>query len=346
MIEKSVFILGAGFSYAAGVPTQATLLLEVLEHDNTFDPIFERNKEDIKNFIEDIFPNSKTVDIEDVFTILDRGVNEKERFLTYEWQRLYKLRNQLIHLVLFIIDESLSKVDFEQENAYNKFIEYLIELRESGDKDLAIISTNWDNLLEKYISTFATPESKIKTDYCIYTYKLDDDEHKPDITLKARNYNNIKILKLHGSINWLYCSNCKRMYIDDLSIGISNKECQHCEPVIIEDDERLYIEPIIITPTLLKEYHNLYIQGIWQNAFIELQEATKVYFIGYSLPKINFELKYLLKKAIKDLDITVVLAPNDKDNETHKNYLRLFGETNVTYCFDGFETWITQFITN
>ena len=342
MIEKSVFILGAGFSCGAGVPTQANLLSAILEHDNTFDPEFETAKINIFNFIDNIFPATNNVDIEDIFTILDRGVNEKERFLTYTWQNLYLLRNNLIHLVLFIIDESLKKVDFQKGNDYLAFIQYLISLRESEEKDLAIISTNWDNLLEKYIENFATAESKIKTDYCIYTYKLNDKNHIPDITLKAKGFNNIKILKLHGSINWLYCSNCKRMYIDDLSIGIHDNKCQYCEP-ISEGKDKLNIEPMIITPTLLKEYHNLYIQGIWQNAFIELQEATKIYFIGYSLPKIDFELKYLLKKAIKDLDITVVLAPNDEYGESHNNYLRLFGKRNVTYCFDGFESWIRDY---
>ncbi len=339
MIEKSVFILGAGFSYSAGVPTQASLLSTIVKHKNTFEPKYETAKIKIIDFITSIFPSIEYIDIEEVFTILDRGVNEKERFITFSWQELYDLRNSLVYLVLYVIDEALQNVNCKVINEYTKFIQYLINLRKSDNSDLTIISTNWDNLLEKYIENFIVNETNIKTDYCIYTYKLNDKTHIPDITLKAKGFNNIKILKLHGSINWLYCSNCKRMYIDDLSIGIEKKECEYC----IDDNVNksgLNIEPMIITPTLLKEYHNLYIQGIWQNAFIELQEATKVVFIGYSLPKIDFELKYLLKKSIQKLDITVVLASGDEDGEAHKNYQRLFGNENVTYYFDGFEEWV------
>ncbi len=339
MREKSVFILGAGFSYSAGVPTQVSLLSKIINHKNTFEPAFESKKTKVIDFIKNIFPTTNDVDIEEVFTILDRGVNEKERFITYSWQVLYDIRNSLVYLVLYVIDEVLKDINFKDNNEYRKFVQYLIKLRKSDNNNLAIISTNWDNLLEKYIEDFMLSEPKIKTDYCIYTYKLNDNTHIPDIICKAKGFDNIKILKLHGSINWLYCSNCKRMYIDDLSIGIENKQCEYCTTDNLKESG-LNIEPMIITPTLLKEYHNLYIQGIWQNAFIELQEATKVYFIGYSLPKIDFELKYLLKKSIQKLDIIVILASSDENKEAHKNYQRLFGNENITYYFDGFEKWI------
>ncbi len=338
-IEKKIFILGAGFSYSAGVPTQVSLLSKIINHDNTFDPSFETKKIQVLDFIADIFPDIMNVDIEDVFTILDRGVNEKERFLTYSWQNLYELRSNLIYIILFIIDEALREVDYTQINAYSKFVKHLVKFRKSNHHDLTIVSTNWDNLLEKYLNNFIQNDSDVKTDYCIYTYRINDLNHIPDITLNAKGYQNIKILKLHGSINWLYCSQCKRIYIDDSSISLTEKQCEYC--ISSETDgSHLSIEPMIITPTLLKEYHNLYIQGIWQNAFIELQEAKKIYFIGYSLPKIDFELKYLLKKSIRNLEINVILAPSDEDNEAHKNYQRLFGDENVTYHFNGFESWV------
>lgn len=342
MKQKYVFILGAGFSYDAGVPTQASLLSKIIKHENTFEPKFETNKINIIDFIKNIFPNIEDIDVEEVFTILDRAVNEKEKFRTYTWQKLDKLRARLVYLILFVIDESLKKVDYKTDDAYKTFTKYLIKLRKTAYSDLTIVSTNWDNLLEKYIEAYMFDKPNIKTDYCIYTYKLNDKTHIPDILRKSKGFDNIKILKLHGSINWLYCSNCKRIYIDDLSIAIQQKKCEYCTSNDLEESD-LYIEPMIITPTLLKEYHNLYIQGIWQNAFIELQEAKKVYFIGYSLPKIDFELKYLLKKSIQNLDITVVLAPDDEGKETHKNYQRLFGNEKVTYCFDGFEKWINNF---
>ena len=327
MNEKIVYILGAGFSYSANIPTQGTLLQKILEYEVGFEaPEFSVAKETLEEFLSEIFPIPHKVDIEDLFTILDRAANEKERFTSYKWDELNKLRNNLIYLILYLINNSLLDVDISQ-SAYKKFTEHLVNLRTNAGKDIAIISTNWDNLLERFLSAYSNSheDEKIRTDYCIYTYGINNsDRHIPHITLKAKDYKNIKLLKLHGSINWLYCSQCKRMYVDNESISIEKKECRFCNQqemynhvsagtheqqaiVSSSQSQKIYIEPIIITPTLLKKYHNLYIQGIWQNAFIELQEATKVVFIGYSLPKIDFELKYLLKKAItKEIPIEVI----------------------------------------
>jgi len=53
-------------------------------------------------------------------------------------------------------------------------------------------------------------------------------------------------------------------------------------------------------PTFLKNLTNTQYKLIWQNAAIELSEATKIVFIGYSLPAADFEMKQILSRMVRD----------------------------------------------
>ena len=54
------------------------------------------------------------------------------------------------------------------------------------------------------------------------------------------------------------------------------------------------------------------IKNIWHNAYLDIAEAKKIIFIGYSFPMADFELRYLLKKAINpNTEITVILHKYD-----------------------------------
>jgi hypothetical protein len=100
-----------------------------------------------------------------------------------------------------------------------------------------------------------------------------------------------KIMKLHGSINWLYCPNCSRLYVHRYkNIGINYADvCPHCP---VNEDQKILLEEMILTPTMLKELQNHHLGLTWQHAFMELNQADKVVFIGYSLPLADFELRY------------------------------------------------------
>jgi hypothetical protein len=133
-------------------------------------------------------------------------------------------------------------------------------------------------------------------------------------------------MKLHGSINWLICSNCGRLYTDFLhNITLQCSEgnnklikCKFCDPI----NRRYELNHIIITPTFLKSLNTLQLKNIWHNAFMDLSEATNIYFVGYSFPDADFELRYLLKKALRpDAKIKVILHDLDNPDE-YKKYFK------------------------
>ena len=80
-------------------------------------------------------------------------------------------------------------------------------------------------------------------------------------------------------------------------------------------------------PTYLKNLSNIQIKLVWQNAAIELSEATRIVFIGYSLPAADFEIRQLLARMIRpDAEIQVVLYPNTPNVEAEaERYRNFFG---------------------
>lgn len=345
MNSKTVFIIGAGFSYPAHIPLQNRLLEEIFLYtpDYTESSVLIAQKA-LRHFITDLFGKQNDVALEDVFTILDRGVLGKERFKNYSWQNLFELRGQIIYLILFLINKKMISVPDSAKNLYIKLCKKIIRLRRSqGQKkdSIAIISSNWDTLIELFLNRAFTKKqrSDMAIDYCAFTHFFRPGGI-PHINLKTAGKFNIKLLKLHGSLNWLYCSSCGRLYIDDTySIGIQEMECRFCEaspdPAI-----KHKLEPLIITPTFLKEFTNLHIKNVWQNVFVELQEASNIVFIGYSLPHADFEFKYILKKGIRtSARIQAVLIDKDKRNGTTRRYLSFFGKGRVDFNFDGLEGW-------
>jgi NAD-dependent SIR2 family protein deacetylase len=156
--------------------------------------------------------------------------------------------------------------------------------------------------------------------------------------------------KLHGSFNWLYCPQCRKM-----DVIIVNPEGRRLLPYDANSESlgicpicQTKYEAVIITPTALKDYSNPYLATIWQKAEEKLKAADNIIFIGYSLPPEDNILCDMFVRAIqsnhnlkgKKPNITVVDCVKDfKENDPNKNatYLRyknMFGD--IDYRAAGF----------
>ena len=113
--------------------------------------------------------------------------------------------------------------------------------------------------------------------------------------------------------------------------------------------------PVIITPTLLKDYDNPKILEVWDIAEKLLQNADKVVFVGYSLPDADIILRTMFTKSFytnrvnlpqKNLTIEVVdYVEEPKRNlkvkpDTYDRYYKNFGS--ITYDWTGFSEYIER----
>lgn len=74
-------------------------------------------------------------------------------------------------------------------------------------------------------------------------------------------------------------------------------------------------------PTFLKDLSNFQIKLIWQNAGVELMEARRLVFLGYSLPYADFEFRQLISRMVhKDAAIHVVLYEDTSDPDGPRRY--------------------------
>lgn len=364
-MRKTVFILGAGFSKPANAPLQSEIIAEIFklkernfqEHER----IFEEYLSDFSNFLsEDLYIDEAKfngVSLEDVFTPIDRCIIDGISYRSRSVKELVDLREKIYSLIVFAIKEILS-YSVHKKDYIDSFASYIVneslpKLQNAKHDSVAVISTNWDILLDNSLKRELEERHHVGVvDYCCYVDPLqNDDSIKPGLFALGQGLINVKLLKLHGSMNWLNCPKCQRVFIafyNKISEhGIyRNQYCRFCIQNFNGDKTNSHaLRSNLIMPTFLKDLSNFQLKLIWQNAGIELSEARKIVFIGYSLPQADFELRQLLSRMIPKDAIIEVVSQNEKNvnteishrislsnSETIRRYQTFFGKRKIS-CF-------------
>lgn len=362
-MNKTVYILGAGFSMEAGSPSQEKLVESIFNINKTDPNVF--GSDEVKTFkkflsrtmnVPSRFHNQ--VPLEDIFTPLDRCMLDNTSFRNLNQDQIKKATQ----LVYYLIGKTLQYLLAGPDKRYiDMFATYLVA---QGSKrmhneyknidSVSVISTNWDILLDSSIQSKIDNLFPMKgvIDYCCYvsSYWKDDERIKPGLEMLGSGGFNVKLLKLHGSLNWLQCPRCLRVYVDSYNkIAIDQYlhpvRCRHCDKNF-ETLQSHELSSNVIMPTFLKNLSNPQYKLIWQNAGVELAEASKIIFIGYSLPTADFEMRQLLSRMIRNnAEILVVDYGKPRDakiKETKKRYNVFFGRRKIKYFLHGAKEYIYQ----
>jgi len=348
---KTAYVLGAGFSYDAGIPVQGRLL-ELVEQRGLVDPV-------ARTVLERASGGAQRPALEDIFTLFDQTIARRQFCLGYSWREIEHARKHLMDNILCVIHERSKDINNRWRRFYSSVVANWVVRRIAAGQEtdcFSIISLNWDCLVEDMLYHClreAGLVGAIDADFCCYTSPLSAEcPHVPSVLQKAKGLFNIKIMKLHGSANWLLCPNCNRLYTnvgaddDEWSQYVFPQDCPECQRVLPAADpeepgKNPELEPFFITPTYLKEFDNPHIQMIWHNAHMALAEADEIVFIGYSLPEADYHVRTLLRRAIgKDTPITAVLTLADEPKRGDRSALRnhfpavryrtFFGESRVS----------------
>lgn len=142
------------------------------------------------------------------------------------------------------------------------------------------------------------------------------------------------LLKLHGSINWGKCQQCKNiieypiremrvlpfqdMTTVYLDFGSKINKIKHC-------DKPLENIPIIIPPTWNKTQYSKNISSVWKKASKELASAENIFIIGYSLPDSDMFFRYLYSLGVNSRTIIKNLIVINPDAKVDKKFENLFG---------------------
>jgi NAD-dependent SIR2 family protein deacetylase len=167
-----------------------------------------------------------------------------------------------------------------------------------------------------------------------------------------------RLLKLHGSTNWIYCPGCGQLHLHGSRMAMSLVKGSDVfyQGAMLEERYgchgspclacQCFVRPVMITPSHMKDYRNPHIAQVGYLAERAMREADRAIFVGYSLPHDDVDVIYLLKRGLghlKDKQITVVeFDPQGRPQGQHevgKRYRSLFGD-GLDWRTEGFGGWL------
>ena len=312
MTKKTAIFLGAGASAAEGAPVQNALFKEYFSSKNIhkqpeiydvlgqfFRRIFNINLTGpLKNIT---FPT-----FEEALGVLDLSEMRRESLRGFDFAgaappgdqpqppgnqpQAYGNRVQLIRYYLTLamakaIDDGLRNQGKQKRNRKNQQAPHRLLVDNLGKQGLLantiFISTNYDILIDTALD--------MNLDYGV--------EFAGQHRFGGRETagpNAVRLFKIHGSLNWLYCPVCNNLNGYEakavLSLLYPDKSitrCEFCSSVMT---------PVIVPPTFYKDMSRVFLSSIWNRAENALREVDHVIFCGYSLPDADMHIKYLLKR--------------------------------------------------
>jgi len=353
MTEKTVFIVGAGFSANAGLPLQSEFT-EIFLRANSYTTGKSKDLMPfLGEFVEKTFgfeadhDLSSYPELEDVFTLLDLSANTGHHLgAHYSPRDLRMLRRMLLSRTIHMLNTAYYAGKSKPKPERKRFLEFLKGLSAERHQ---FVSLNWDTVLEgglDEVSSLCTPmySSEIRLGF------IEDDELIPKPT--PAKSDRLLIAKMHGSINWLYCDCCRRTH------AVPFDQVSRLGSQVLQSDEgeKLYgnkarprlscpycsvdLSVRLATFSFQKALRTPMFESSWLGAEKALRDAKKWVFIGYSLPAADFEFKYLLKRvqlarAIPPELTVVTKAPDPVDSAALRSYRKFFGEDSFTVFYKG-----------
>ena len=350
--DRVVVVLGAGATKACGGPLTGEIL------PRAFLPAQKLRLSKLEDFLVEHFglPKGKRSDddypqLPLLLSLLDTAIDREHGF-GGKWtvESLRSVRKEAEYAVFRAIAEALRGDRGSGRNLHQQLFDWI--WRKTGHEPV-VISLNYDLLADQALIAM---EGRGFPDYAC---QIDTNGYA-----EARRWG--KLLKIHGSMNWIYCGACDRLEIGIDKHGETFKIALRVAKTVVDSSHDLqeYYEkrtaacprcnspfrPVMITPTHLKDYRNPHISSLWYRAERELQDCTRVIFIGYSLPWDDVDVIYLLKRGLLRRNetsprITVVENARRKvridEHEAGRRYRAVFGR-DIDWQPIGFGKWLRR----
>lgn len=326
-----VFFFGAGVSIADGAPLQATIL-PMLYADQKLNSADISDLRDVKAFLREFFnyqgEPENVPNLEYVFGFIDFFLSKGEALsAVYTLALLAQIRESLIRYIHYIIASCI--------NQSSETLKRMIGQLYAKNTNVSIVTLNYDTLFED-----SFPEFFVLNYYYNFCYELINYDYeylspeswfinplKPLLTPSGSTPHVLKLMKLHGSLNWLYCNVC-----NSLMVKLSNKETllqsilESTHSTTTDSNkcprDGSVMRALITPPAYKKDLSHPVITRLLIEAGHEVRAAKKVVFIGYSMPEADVHIKAILtRENLKNKEI-VVIDPF-LDNAGKRRYLQL-----------------------
>jgi hypothetical protein len=211
-------------------------------------------------------------------------------------------------------------------------------------KKSAFISMNWDTVIERRLSALrGVTDFDYKCEAVRSRFPAKGNSIQK--LLLPTGTPSLPLVKMHGSVNWLYCDNCRQLFwfppaqaltvAKQLITGVEAKKLGFVPPNDFAKWNCIQCIDVPLTTRIatfsyLKALDFPMFERSWLSAEQLLRQAKKWIFIGYSLPAADYEFKHLLKRvqlSRKTPVQFVVVTGGKKSNTdaTYRNYQGFFG---------------------
>lgn len=317
MAKSNLLIVGAGFSSNAGLPLASRFTVELLRTIslNPNGPSRAQVKF-LRQFVDRTFGEGSTrranewPELEDVLTIIDLSANTGHHLgATYSASDLRTVRRAILVRMIRMLEQRYT-VASKKRGASWQTLEDFFERFDADD--CAVLSMNWDTVIERGL------KSTQKIEQIDYGCDARPARFKAD-KLKLRSFRKpavLRLIKPHGSINWLYCDACRETF------WVPPDEVENVAQTLFgEKDWRVLKEAKLVTksPKTLdpacphctsralgtrfatfsyrKALDFPMHTASWRSAERDLKQSAHWVFIGYSMPGADYEFKQLLKRV-------------------------------------------------
>jgi len=292
--------------------------------------------------------------IEEIYSFLDFFISQGENLNSkYHINKLKDIWQILTQLIFGVIE--LDTYDKKAFEIYDKFWQELFNLNHK----ISIITTNYD-------SCFFESFESLYIQNCLLDYNIDFANYYDDYSKRINpfycwdkpneneNYSQIiNVYKLHGSIDWLYCSNCNKVLYTpfihakyNLDNGILkepeffglSKQVAKC-PL-----DNCKYDVLIVPPTYNKNFKNSILKELYFKALYDLRSAKNIIFIGYSFPDADYNIKALFNRVDME-NKNVVVIDKKFDRNKRRKYKSIckniiFKEIAFENCINEFKTYV------
>lgn len=317
MTKTNLLIVGAGFSSNAGLPLASRFTVELLKTAslNPNGPSRAQVKF-LRQFVAHTFGEGSTrnadewPELEDVLTIIDLSANTGHHLgANYSASDLRTVRRAILVRMIRMLEQRYAaakkKADASWQALENFFEHFDVD-------DCAVLSMNWDTVIERGLKRTQKIE---QVDYgCeARAARFKGDKLKPRIFHRPAK---LRLIKPHGSINWLYCDACRETFwvspeeVENVALTLfGEKDWQ-----VLEKAKLLNKPPRTLTPSCphcgslalgtrfatfsyRKALDFPMHTASWRSAEFDLKQSSHWVFIGYSMPGADYEFKQLLKRV-------------------------------------------------
>jgi hypothetical protein len=342
--ERSVFIVGAGFSLYAGMPLQRDFTDALLTGRGSASGNSGKIVQHLRKFVNAAFDHKTSADakfwpeLEDIFTCIDLSANTGHNLGSeFSASDLRTIRRGLIYRIITMLRERYREARDRKDTDWQTLLRFFKSLDPAA---VGFIATNWDTVVEDMLA-----EAHEIQHFAYGCNAICGSLRSANKEIKETAPSGMKVpvIKMHGSVNWLYCDNCRRLFWmrpdETYKVAgqlLSSEDWKRIDPASRHSSDRWHcgrcgadsLGTRFATFSYRKALDFPMFQKSWFSAERLLRSAKNWIFIGYSLPAADFEFKYLLKRvqlSRRDPPNFAVVSGGDLSDRAYEHYQHFFG---------------------